>query len=250
MILQFPHRLHFLSVSSTNDEAKKLLSDENFTMATADFQYSGRGRSGKEWVGNAAENVFCSFGIRHYQPNSDLIPIALQAAGSLLALEMLQHFAPDIRFGLKYPNDVYAINAEKQFKIAGILVENEYMGTALHSSIIGIGVNLLQAYFTDELNAVSLLQLGIHSTPQKAYNFLYEHAGKFFSEAIRFPAITVSRWAEVLDIEGKIITIVQSNKHGIAIGLSDEGHLHIRNPNTDEIMVCTNGDSIRYDIFR
>lgn len=249
MILHFPYRLHFLSVSSTNDEAKKLLSDENFTMITADFQFNGRGRGGKEWVGNAAENVFCSFGIRHNQPNSDLIPIALQAAGSLLALEMLQTFAPDTRFGLKYPNDVYAVHSEKQFKIAGVLVENEYMGTTLHTSIVGIGINLLQAYFSDELNAVSLLQLGILCAPQQAYTFLYENAGKFFSEAIRFPAITLSRWADVLGIEGKIITIVQSNKLGVAIGLSDEGHLHIKNPTSDEIMVCTNGDSIRYDIF-
>lgn len=218
-------------------------------MVTADFQYKGRGRNGKDWIGNADENLFCSFGISHRDIISDNVPMALQAAGSLLALDMLASVAPSIRFGLKYPNDVYAHYAGNQFKIAGVLVENEYIGSVLQSSVIGIGVNLLQSHFSSDLNAVSLLQLGVGGTPKIAAEYFYEYAGKFFTEAISFPALTLSRWNEVLGIKGRKIHILKTKTTGVALGLSSEGHLLVQDPITDQISVCSNGDSIVYEIF-
>ena len=52
---------------------------------------------------------------------------------------------------LKWPNDVYVGTK----KIAGILIENQWKGSKLYASIMGL-INVNQIKFSHELNAISL----------------------------------------------------------------------------------------------
>ncbi|HRI32086.1 MAG: biotin--[acetyl-CoA-carboxylase] ligase [Ignavibacteria bacterium] len=245
-----PSFFHLSSVTSTNDEARKLLNTSPFVIISADSQSKGRGRNGKTWLGNPHENLYLSIGITHQQHSFSSLPIALQASGSLLVLQLLHALAPQANFALKYPNDVYALYNGKQSKIAGILVENDYLGSSLHSTIIGIGLNIAQENFPDSLQAVSLHMLGIHSTPADIITKLYNLIPPLLSEAITYPAITLKRWEETLNIEGKAISILNSGQTGIAQGLSDDGHLIVALPPfVGETLTITNGDSVLYDLF-
>jgi BirA family biotin operon repressor/biotin-[acetyl-CoA-carboxylase] ligase len=73
---------------------------------------------------------------------------------SLAVKNTLDQFTDDIR--IKWPNDIYW----KDKKIAGILIENDISGRVITNSIIGIGININQDQFPEELpNPVSLKQV-------------------------------------------------------------------------------------------
>lgn len=249
-MLQLPDYFHYSTVESTNDEAKKQLNLSPFVMVTADSQSKGRGRNGKTWVGNAYENLFLSFGIRH-QPNvQPTVPTALQAAGALLVFHTLTTLLPQTRLALKYPNDIYAQFQTKQYKLGGVLIENEYLGSSLHSSVIGIGLNVNQDSFPQSLEAVSLKILGYALKPLDIAMQLRAHAPQIFSEALTHPNITLKRWETTLDIRDKAILILTTQQPGIAQGLSNDGHLVVALPPfAGETIHMTNGDSISYDLF-
>ena len=60
----------------------------------------------------------------------------------------------DIR--IKWPNDIFW----KDKKIAGMLIENDVQGKYIQNSIIGIGININQQGFSEDLpNPVSLRQI-------------------------------------------------------------------------------------------
>lgn len=73
---------------------------------------------------------------------------------SLAVKNTLDQFTDDIR--IKWPNDIYW----KDKKIAGMLIENDIRGRNIVNSVIGIGININQEVFPDELpNPVSLKQI-------------------------------------------------------------------------------------------
>ena len=66
-----------------------------------------------------------------------------QALRSILNLESIS---------IKRPNDIMVSHQ----KIGGILIENTILGNYLKHSIIGIGINVLQTQFKEEISATSL----------------------------------------------------------------------------------------------
>ena len=70
---------------------------------------------------------------------------------SLAILDFLKQETTGV--SIKWPNDIYCGNK----KICGILIENMIQGDYLFASVAGIGLNLNQAEFSNELpNPVSL----------------------------------------------------------------------------------------------
>ena len=56
---------------------------------------------------------------------------------------------------VKWPNDIYVENK----KIAGILIQNQISSKSINTSVIGIGINLNQTSFSNELNRATSLAL-------------------------------------------------------------------------------------------
>ena len=118
-------------LASTNDEAKKIAQSGALhgTLVGADFQTSGRGRSGKKWECAPGEGLMCSVVLRPKWESRYWGWIAL--ATGLVIAELLERdcLCPEI----KYPNDIL-VNGKK---IAGVLSEstNDYV-------IVGLGMNL------------------------------------------------------------------------------------------------------------
>ena len=56
---------------------------------------------------------------------------------------------------IKWPNDIIV----DSFKIAGILIENQWAANKLKSSIVGVGLNINQKEFNTSFSATSLYKL-------------------------------------------------------------------------------------------
>jgi BirA family biotin operon repressor/biotin-[acetyl-CoA-carboxylase] ligase len=140
-------------VSSTMDEARVLARQGAGcgTVVVADFQEAGRGRiPGRPWLAEAGKNLFFTVLLRY--ADFSVVPKAITLKTGLAVSEAISDFmVPFLKEGallqekvvrVKWPNDVM-IGAKKA---AGILTEGD--GKTV---FIGIGVNVCQTHFPEEL---------------------------------------------------------------------------------------------------
>ncbi len=148
------HIIHIQEVNSTNTYLKNLAAEtqlEEGTVILADNQTEGKGRGDHKWVSPAGEGLTFSIYLRPALEASH--HFCLNEFVSLSIIYMLKEYS--IMAKIKWPNDIYVHNK----KIAGILIENSLQGPTIVSSIIGIGMNINQIEFPDELpDAISLRQ--------------------------------------------------------------------------------------------
>ena len=131
---------YFDSTGSTNDEALKWASEgaSDFSLVISDEQTAGRGRSGSKWYTPSGSALACSLILRP-SPAELKHPARITGLGALALVDSLRSLGlfPQI----KWPNDVL-INGRK---VAGILVESDWLGNDLKASVLGLGINVLKA---------------------------------------------------------------------------------------------------------
>jgi BirA family biotin operon repressor/biotin-[acetyl-CoA-carboxylase] ligase len=122
-------RVHFRSIDSTNERARRLATAgaPHGTLVTAAEQRAGRGRQGRTWTAPPGRALLCSLIVR--EPPR-LLPLAAGAAVASVV-------GSDAR--LKWPNDVLLDG----LKVAGILVEGRPQE---RWAVLGIGVNVAIAH--------------------------------------------------------------------------------------------------------
>src|ERR1051326_8661438 len=111
----------------------------------AEEQTAGRGRSTHSWYSERGTGIYCSFLIRPAMAPAEALWLSLIAAVAVQdAVRETTGLATDIR----WPNDLL-INDKK---FAGILTEMSSEGSRVHHAVVGIGVNVNQKSFPDDLN--------------------------------------------------------------------------------------------------
>jgi BirA family biotin operon repressor/biotin-[acetyl-CoA-carboxylase] ligase len=121
----------------------------------ADFQTGGRGQGHNRWQSEPGKNLLFSIILR---------PVTVPAEKQFyLSMAVATGMAAGLREAgakamVKWPNDILVGGK----KLAGILIENTIMADALHTSVAGIGLNVNQAHFTEDIPAATslLLQTG------------------------------------------------------------------------------------------
>ncbi len=145
-------------VNSTNDFLKNLLSNSKplpeGTVIMAEAQFAGRGQQNNKWHSEPGKNLTFSLLL-----NPSFLAIAeqfdLTRAISLGVIDALEPLLGD-QLKIKWPNDIYY--GDK--KLGGMLIENLLQGDKIKNSIIGIGLNINQDKFMDEVqNAISIKQI-------------------------------------------------------------------------------------------
>lgn len=128
------------------------------SLIVAEIQTAGRGQHHKKWEGKPGENLTFSL---IFQPNTAERLTILTFACAYAVYDIAQKYAQDKIVQLKWPNDVL-INDKK---VAGVLTETVFNGNKLERVVVGIGLNVNQLNFEDELehNATSLA----HHTEEK-----------------------------------------------------------------------------------
>jgi BirA family biotin operon repressor/biotin-[acetyl-CoA-carboxylase] ligase len=135
-MLQFTIR-HLPEVSSTNtaalDEARHGASEG--LVITTDYQTTGRGKPGRQWISPKGKNLLCSILLRPPLKPSQA-PMLTQIACRVVAKALKEKY--DIASGFKSPNDVMV----GPRKICGTLVEALSSASKLEAVVIGIGLNV------------------------------------------------------------------------------------------------------------
>ena len=144
----------FEELDSTNTRAKQLaeIGAREGLLVMAEKQTAGKGRRGRGWESEAGVNVYMTLLLRPSLPPSRMPGITLLAA---LAITRGIHEVCGIQAEIKWPNDV-VLNGKK---ICGILTEMSSEEDFIHYVAVGIGININEQEFSEELKskATSLL---------------------------------------------------------------------------------------------
>ena len=142
------------ATNSTNSFLKELAKNsslEEYTIAVANTQTSGRGQMNNSWASEPYKNLTFSIftplkklKIKHQAYLNFAVSLAIYDT-------LLSYNVPKLY--IKWPNDI--MSAEK--KICGILIETTFSHLEIKNTIIGIGLNVNQEKFPKKLfNASSL----------------------------------------------------------------------------------------------
>ena len=150
--------IYFNQVDSTNTFAIELMKQnmaKDGTLVVAEFQGKGRGQSKNVWISEAFENLLFSIVLKPATCFSvDLFSLNKTIAVSIYSV--LREFLPQNTVHIKWPNDILI----ERRKVAGILIENNFIGNKLNWSIAGIGLNVNQKFeHLTEINASSLSEI-------------------------------------------------------------------------------------------
>lgn len=141
-------QIHLEQIDSTNSFLKRLLEAEpvleHLTVVSAFEQYQGRGQRGNSWEAQPGKNLTCSILLRPKYP-TEISSFDLNIITSLTIRDLLLKYLPHKTIKVKWPNDIMI----KDRKIAGILIENDFIGSTWDKAIVGIGLNVLQREFAD-----------------------------------------------------------------------------------------------------
>ena len=146
---------HFKNIDSTNSYLQNLLDkgeDVADNVVVTDFQTSGKGQGKNVWQSETGKNLLFSIALDMSCLKAEDQFLLTQIV-SVSMINVLKNYLPEENLFIKWPNDIYY----KDKKIAGILIKNEIKGMMLGTSIIGIGLNVNQTTFDENLpNPISL----------------------------------------------------------------------------------------------
>ncbi len=134
---------HIDITSSTNDLAR----DAKYThldVVWAEHQLAGRGQRGHSWHSTEGENItFSVVLIPSFLPIVE--QFLLSEIVALALVDTMAHYGICCR--IKWTNDIYAADN----KIAGVLIEHSLSGESIARTIVGIGLNINQREFPDDI---------------------------------------------------------------------------------------------------
>lgn len=221
---------HFLETGSTNDAARSFAEQgaAEGTVVLAEEQTAGRGRLGRTWFSEKSAGIYASVVLRPLLKPRHAAVLTLGAAvAASEAIERVCGLAADI----KWPNDLL-LNGRK---CCGILSEMQAEGDEIRHVIVGIGINVNQAAFPEDLKerASSLRLEGKQRYSRvevlcgllKSFELVYDElqAGN--------RAGVLQRWAERSSFAfGKQVSVDLGTRqiHGQTAGLEETGSLKVK----------------------
>jgi BirA family biotin operon repressor/biotin-[acetyl-CoA-carboxylase] ligase len=218
--------LRFDSVSSTNDVARELAvsGEAEGVCVIAREQTAGRGRQGRSWSSPPGEGLYLSLILRPQGSAVESATITLAAAVAVAETLRLEfHTNADI----KWPNDVL-VNGRK---ICGILVEAAIEGNSLQYAVMGIGVNIAQRAFPQQIGDIAtslFLETGRTVLPEEFAKAMLPRIQHWYETAISQAERLIARWEELSSTAHGCPVSVESpdgSVEGMTRGLTATGAL-------------------------
>ena len=234
--------LYFDETDSTNNRAKQLGEEggRDRTILIADRQTGGRGRVGRSFDSPRGEGIYCSILLRPELRPHEAPRLTLLAA---LAVRKAHLSAAGLETGIKWPNDL--VRGGK--KLCGILTEMSLTGNAVAYVVVGIGINVHQKGFSEELSPVAtsvFLETGKEVSRQEIRDALFP---AFFSYYDRFLEIrdlsfVLDEYNSLLVNRGEKVEILDPREPyiGTAMGIDENGGLLVKKDH--EIRTVTSGE--------
>jgi BirA family biotin operon repressor/biotin-[acetyl-CoA-carboxylase] ligase len=221
----------FAEVDSTQTIAAALAAEgaPEGTVVLTEHQRAGRGRRGRAWHDRPGDNLLFSIVLRPTLLAAQVPRLALLAA--VAVAEGIEGHT-SLRPGIKWPNDVLLSDR----KCVGILAEATTEGAAVGHVILGIGVNVNQRQFSDDLtpHVTSLaLELGSVVDRRALLGEILRALERWYAvHAVRGFEPVQAEWCRRTVTIGRAVTV--GDIRGTAAGVDADGALLVRDA-TDRI---------------
>jgi BirA family biotin operon repressor/biotin-[acetyl-CoA-carboxylase] ligase len=224
----------FLEVTtSTQDEAKKWVREgaPHGALVVADKQTRGRGRLGRSWFSPPGKNLYFTVALKLPTSSPPLSTLSL-LAGIAVAEALRSHFNAQVF--VKWANDVVRCDGRK---LAGILVEGFKDRSGADWALIGIGVNvnLTENELPNELREIATslqILLGRQLERFQVLSAILVSLEAWWEDWAEGMLEKVLKAFEALDwLKGKLVRLTLPDGavfEGVAIGVTEEGHLRLR----------------------
>jgi BirA family biotin operon repressor/biotin-[acetyl-CoA-carboxylase] ligase len=222
---------YFDSIDSTNTEGMSN-SYPFYSIIIAGRQLSGKGRSGRIWESLSHGNLYVSFVLPPIDVNK-LLPLNI-----VTGFAVADSLNDILNVKLKWPNDLVIKNK----KLGGILLETKFTGNKLEKIVVGIGINVNQTSFDNNLSGIA--------------TSIYAETGKFFEVAdiackviksfeyvfenfLKNNIDIVEKWCNYTNNLNKKISVHINNvkKFFIEAGITDSGELIVLDENGEKKVI-------------
>ena len=220
--------IHYYEVTdSTNLRAKQLAEEgkPHGTLVVADRQDAGRGRRGKSWTSPPGISVYMSLILKpQIKPQSASMLTLIAGLAVARALKDYAGVSPQI----KWPNDIVV----HKKKVCGILAELSTEVEEIHYVVVGIGINVRNTEFPEEISSIatSLLLEGKDKIKRAeligAVCESFEHYYGIFSETNDLSGLK-EEYDKYLVNKGRQVRVSDPMEYfeGEAVGITDLGEL-------------------------
>ncbi len=216
------------TIDSTNTFARSLQESDSphGTLIITEEQTAGKGRQGRQWRSQKGENLLFSIVLKPslVQEKVRVLPFAA-ALASADGIEQETKCAVDC----KWPNDLLIQNK----KVAGMLIETATQNDAVTNIILGIGINVNQTEFEDDLKEKAT-SLKLHTRQEidriRLLCAVVEELEYRFEQLRQFsPQLLLDEWKQRATMFGSPITLVEhaSVVHATAVDVAPNGALII-----------------------
>lgn len=234
---------HFKSLNSTQDKAKEFSKKGlSNVVVISDVQTKGRGRFHRKWHSSKG-GLWMSI-LLNPQDIQNLQYMTFAAA--IAVVKSIKESA-NLSTNIKWPNDVH-YNGKK---LCGILTEGIFGKE--NYVVVGIGLNVNQALFPDEINntAISLRMIKNHQFNIKdiSKNIINEFFSVYNNQYSKnkFKKI-LKMWRSYCDTINKNIVVISRNKktYGKAVGVDESCNLLLKLKNGKVIKIVEGDINVRY----
>ncbi len=234
------------SVDSTNTElierargsAGRRQADALPALLVAEHQTRGRGRQGHEWQSSRGASLTFSLALPLAPASWSGLSLAVGVALAD-ALDGLDSLGSAPHLGLKWPNDVWLLDAPASpnlgRKLAGVLIETAAVGSK-RLCVVGVGINVLPLPAPGALSSgqAALSEL---VPPRSAVQALHAVAAPLVRALLRFQAEGFAPFAPAyarrdLLLGQAITTTLAELPLGVAQGVDESGALRVQDAAT------------------
>ena len=220
---------------STNDRAAELAAAgaPDFTMVTADRQTAGKGRRGRVWETPAGSSIAMSLVLRPKVELSQLSELTILAG--IAVARCLKALGAAAK--IKWPNDIRLMDR----KVCGILAETKLTGSTAAYVILGIGINVTKAAYSEEIAeiAVSLDEAGVTAVREDLMARITAEMMKLTAEWEKTGNISfvIDEYEASMEWKGEICRVISADgsfTEGTALGIAADGALRFLTENGEQ----------------
>ena len=225
---------------STNTDLFRL-SDEGAAQGTIEVtsrQTAGKGRRGRTWISPPDVNVYMSILLTPaIRPDTaPMLTLVMALAVYEACEELYRESDQELRFGIKWPNDIVVSAGGGPYrKICGILTEMRLEEMEIRDIVIGIGLNVNQTEFPEEIRETAgslCLALGHPVNRAELTAAVWKHFEEDYKTYLEAQSLEPlrERYERGLVNRGRKVRVLDPAEpfEGTAMGITPSGELIVR----------------------
>ena len=220
---------YFDTVDSTNIKANHLAEEgsEHGTLVVAERQITGKGRRGRGWESPEQTGIFMTLILKPEIETANASMLTLVAA---MAVRKGIEQVSGLKAAIKWPNDI-VVNGKK---VCGILTEMSAQMDYVNHIVIGIGINVHNQNFPEEIKNVAtslLLECGERVNRAALIEAIWEAFEAYYEVFMQNQNLSALRneYDAHLANRGQRVKVLdpKDSYEGVAQGITDRGELMV-----------------------